>query len=192
MGKKRKAKLARRLEAERLARTGQSGGESEGGELLAKETPKTKERSSIDGYLNALTAFENGESTTDFAKLQEAGVALPQPESLDDVELEKKLKEVIEGLAARSTFLQRTDHLSDRALYTKLWTESLRVEIEDFPPDTTCISRIDIGNFQDTEIYLKYYATEDDYDVFDLAPEEIPIHVDPPFDRDRYLPQAPY
>jgi hypothetical protein len=48
------------------------------------------------------------------------------------------------------------------------------------------------GSTEDTDLYLKYYASEDLRRQWaaDFPGDEMPEHEEPPFDRDCYLPQA--
>ena len=62
---------------------------------------------------------------------------------MDDLQLEAKLWETIEGLASLRVFLSQTDHLSDRALYTLCWHDLLREAVKDLPPDDSAAWHID-------------------------------------------------
>src|SRR5688572_20814205 len=81
-----------------------------------------------------LDAIDDGPFTTDFKRLTTAGLELPHPDSLNDEQLARKLLEVIDALARMRTFITSTNHLSDRELYTRLWTDTLHDEVpeEDF------------------------------------------------------------
>ncbi len=143
----------------------------------------------------SVAAYEQAPSTTHFQLLEESGIELPAPESMNDQRLATKLWEVIEGLARLRVFLSQTDHLSDRELYESLRRDVLREAIKDLPLAAASAWHIDLagsGSDEDTNLYLKYYAGEDIRRQWaaDLPDDEMPEHEPPPFDRDRHLPQA--
>ena len=116
------------------------------------------------------------------------------PKKLDDAALTAKLWEVIHALARLGTFLENTDHLSDRELYAQLWQESLRESTPCLPPGSGWVCHLDLvgsGSDEDSDLYLRYYADERTREHWrgDFPEPEIPPHEDPPFDRDRLLPR---
>jgi hypothetical protein len=150
-----------------------------------------------ESFLQYVVDYEEAPWTTNFQQLEEAGVSLPAPDSLNDEELTAKLWEVIQKLALLRVFIGQTDHLSDRELYTHLWTDSLREETKMMPAGANGAWHIEIlGGWsrEDTHLYLKYYADDEwRQDWHQRYPEDsIPPHEDPPYDRDRLLPQADY
>lgn len=181
---KRIEELKRR--AEELA-----GGEMNTGEFV-ECSPDVEE-----GFWKEVVEYEEAPWTTHFAQLERAGISLPAPETLNDVDLNAKLWEVINKLAQLRIFLEDTDHLSDRELYTKLWTEELREETKDIilGQDSAChYQLLSGGSEEDTYLYLKYFAGEkwrQDW-MKDFPEYVLPEHVDPPYDRDRFLPQPSY
>lgn len=146
-------------------------------------------------FWQSVAAYEQAPLTTHFQQLEESRVKLPSPEAMDDRRLTAKLWEVIEALARLRIFLSQTDHLSDRELYTLLWRELLREQVKDMPLDESSAWHIDLtgsGSEEDTHLYLKYYADEETRRRWsaDFPADEMPEHAEPPFDRDRYLPQV--
>lgn len=146
-------------------------------------------------YERKMILFEEGPTTTNFEQLEKAGISLPEPSAVPDIDLRTKLWEVIAGLATLRVFLDQTDHLSDRELYTKLWHETLRA-------DTPAIDEIGFtthasllqpdGVEPDTSIYLRYYADDEERERWRMDDPDItmPPHDDPPYDRDALLPCA--
>lgn|SRR6185312_6451201 len=150
-----------------------------------------------EGFWNYVVDYEKAPWTTNFQQLENAGVSLPAPDSLTDEELTAKLWEVIQKLALLRVFVEQTDHLSDRELYTHLWTESLREETKALTlgPNSACHIQILGGcSEEDMELYLKYYGDEDFRQSWqkDWPKDPIPAHEDPPYDRDRLLPKPDY
>ncbi len=145
-------------------------------------------------FWEEVLAYEKGEWTAHFDELTEAGMVLPAPEALDDAQLPAKLQELIHGLALLHCYLYNTDHLSDRELYEELWQEALREEGPRMPVDEDSAWHIDLvgsGSGEDTAIYLRYYADEEERRCWagEWPDEPMPEHEKPPYDRDQHLPK---
>jgi hypothetical protein len=150
-----------------------------------------------EGFWKYVVDYEEAPWTTNFQQLEKAGVSLPAPDSLRDEELTAKLWEIIQKLALLHVFIEQTDHLSDRELYTHLWTDTLREESKAMPMIAGSAWHIDLlGSYseEDMLLYLKYYADEDWRRQWhkDWPNDPIPPHKDPPYDRDRLLPKPDY
>ena len=120
------------------------------------------------------------------------------PAELDDRQLPGRLWELLYAAAARRFFFCFTNHLSDRDLYTLLHEHWLDEPTADIPPaaetnTTTIVSEFNARGLTHEEIYLRYYAKEDDHALWRSTnhDEVFPPHEDPPFDRDRFLPMPP-
>lgn len=167
-----------------------------GGQMEAANLDDCPEETE-EAFWNYVVEYEKAPWTTNFQQLEDAGVSLPEPDSLNDEELTAKLWEVVQKLALLHVYISQTDHLSDRELYTHLWTESLREETKALPLEANCMCHIEIlGGWseEDTQLYLKYYADEDWRRQWkkDWPKDAIPKHEDPPYDRDRRLPKPDY
>ena len=66
--------------------------------------------------------YETAPVTNHLQQLRDAGVELPDPNALADEKLSSKLWEAIKALVRIRVFISQTDHLSDRELYTWLWS----------------------------------------------------------------------
>jgi len=168
-----------------------AGGEMTEGEVNPSP-PEGREQ-----FWEQVVAWEEAPWTTHFKQLEEKGVALPAPETLDDDQVSMKLWEVIHHLASLRAFLSETDHLSDRELYTLLWNDILREETKNIEMDQDSACHIQLlsgGSDEDNHLYLKYYADEEWREQWrqDYPEDQIPDHQDPPYDRDQYLPQPTY
>ena len=147
-------------------------------------------------FLRHVLEYERAEPITLFALLQNAGVEIPASAELDDSNLTPKLQEIIQKLASLGAYLLHTNHLSDRQLYDYLYTDGLREEAVLFPENPSYAYIIDLtgsGSDEDNQIYLKYYADEPHRRqwALDWPDDPMPDHEEPPFDRDRSLPQSP-
>ena len=150
-----------------------------------------------EGFWKHVVDYEEAPWTTNFQQLENAGVSLPPPDSLKDEELTAKLWEIIQKLALLHVFVEQTDHLSDRELYTHLWADSLREETKALQMAAGSAYHIQLlGSYseEDMVLYLKYYADEDWRRQWhkDWLNDPIPPHEDPPYDRDSLLPKPDY
>ena len=147
-----------------------------------------------EAFLKQVLAYERAEFDTNFNRLVQRGVALPPAAELENAALSAKLEEVIRELSELRCFLHEADHLSDRELYDWLWSSGLREEspdVSDMPNGAWHTSPIGAGNNEDTEIWLKYYATDEERRRWhlDYPTDPMPAQEALPFDRDRHLPK---
>ncbi|HEY3132340.1 MAG TPA: hypothetical protein VGL91_22990 [Acidobacteriota bacterium] len=148
----------------------------------------------LDQYFARLDEWIRGESPTLEAHLMQRGFTFPAPDKMSDSKLHDKLWKLIEALAELGVYLNSTDHMSDRELYDRLWNEELREPALVSPDDPNGGYHIDFvgsGSEEDIELYLKHYADDASRKHWqaDFADASIPEHIDPPYDRDRHLPQ---
>lgn len=149
-----------------------------------------------EAFLEQVLALETHGSVCPFEVLAREGFSLPPPEELDDAALPGKLQELIVELAKRRLFLESTDHLSDRELYSWLWKDALREELMGFGlPFGNCHLDV-LGGCSEEDLItrMRYYSDEEeraqwaaDFPDFPMPPRE-----KPPFDRDRHLPKPTY
>ena len=144
-------------------------------------------------FLERVCEFEKAELDTNFNRLVQRGVGMVPPAELDDTNLRAKLQEVLCALAAIRCFLQDTDHLSDRELYTWLWSDGLREETPDLSQlgGAWHTSPIGSGTDEDSNIFLKYYASEKERRRWkkEFPNDKLPLRCRLPYDRDRNLPR---
>jgi hypothetical protein len=143
--------------------------------------------------LEGILSMEEAEERQLFDYLEEEGISLPQPETLNDAQVQDKLWEVIQAMAGLNQYLYHTDHLSNRQLYEALWNDILREAASINPDDDSSAGYIDIlggCSEEDSQNRLKYYADEDEREYWaeEYPEDSIPDHEDPPYDRDRHLP----
>jgi len=147
-------------------------------------------------FLRHVLEYETAEQISLLRLLENAGLEVPAPETLDDDALQIKLKELIDRMASVGAYVLHTNHLSDRDLYDYLYHDALREETVLFPENPSYAYMIDLtgsGGENDNATYLKYYADEEYRRQWahDWPDDPIPEHEEPPFDRDRFLPQSP-
>ena len=147
-------------------------------------------------FLRHVLEYETAEQISVLQLLENSGLEVLAPETLDDDALKIKLKEMIDRMASVGAYLLHTNHLSDRDLYEYLYHEALREETVLFPENPSYAYMIDLtgsGSEDDNQNYLKYYADEQYRRQWahDWPDDPMPEHEEPPFDRDRFLPHSP-
>ncbi len=149
----------------------------------------------LEAFLENVVAFEEAPRSSLFAKLALEGCETPSPDAISDADLPAKIFEIAHKLAKRGFYLERTDHLSDRELYTKLWTEVLLEEYGDNHQNDGCwhLDLLGGGSLEDIQNHLRYYADDDSRADWraEFPDFEIPEREERPFDRDRLLPHPP-
>jgi len=126
------------------------------------------------------------------------GYTPPPLSELNDFQLKGRLWELLYAAAGRRLFFHATDHLSDWQLYRLLQEKWLDEPTADIPLDAetntnTIISEFSADGLSSEEIFLRYYADDDDLELWQttIADLHMPVREAPPFDRDRFLPVAP-
>ena len=142
--------------------------------------------------LERLDAFLDGTEPGDIplTALRTRGIEMPDDATLSDEELHRRLWEVITAMKAMGLVIEFTDHLSDRELYRYLG-EALKEEtiLSDDPHSAWHLSPIGSGSDEDNEIYLRYYADDEDRRQWAADGTKVPPKEPRPYDRDRLLPQ---
>jgi hypothetical protein len=146
-----------------------------------------------EAFLSRACAFERAELDTNFNRLVQHGIAMEPLDELDDAMLSAKLQDMLRVLEDMHCFVEHTDHLSDRELYTWLWADGLREETPDLAELGGAWHTSPIGSCddEDTVIFLKYYANEDERRRWhEQFPDDVlPPHQPLPYNRDRNLPR---
>lgn len=177
---------------ERIAKLRQEVEKLGGSTMSLESMPADME----EEFLRHVLEYESAEPISLLRLLENSGLEIPPPEQFVDEHLAIKLRQVIDRMATLGAYLLHTDHLSDPALYEYIYHDGLREEAVLFPENPSYAYMIDLtgsGCDEDNQIYLKYYA-DDEYRrrwASDWPDDSLPDHEDPPFDRDRFLPQSP-
>ncbi len=144
-------------------------------------------------FLESVIADEEGEGEPLTVWLVRAGYSPPPAAGLDDAALTGELQALIRHLAFLGVYLERTDHLSDRELYTWITEEELHQPEVLFPGNPNFAMHLDVlggCSEEDLQLNLIYYADEEERkDWAERFRERIPPRKPRPFDRDRFLPQ---
>jgi hypothetical protein len=144
-------------------------------------------------FLERACEFEKAELDTNFNRLVQRGVEMVPPAELDDSNLHAKLREVLCALAAIRCFLYDTDHLSDRELYTWLWSDGLREETPDMAQLGGAWHTSPIGSCTDEDIAVRltYYANKEERRRWkkEFPNDRLPPHCPLPYNRDKNLPR---
>ena len=151
---------------------------------------ETKGPSDI-AYRSMIDELEKAPLVSHLDALARRGILPKDPDELDDQSLSSQLHLIIEALASRNTFLVHTDHMSDRELYIVLCSDVLRQRMPDVSRDghiRELIDMIGASGQKQLDLYLKHYAGPSERRWWSRARGHIPDHVDPPYDRDRFLP----
>ncbi len=168
-----------------------------GGTMIASSSDTDENSAVVEAFWERVLSFESAPLGTNFAQLEEAGIQLPPADSMTEPQLHAKLWDVIQGLAKLQVFLSRTDHLSDRDLYIRLWDNVLREETEMMPPDSKSADHVDLlggCSNEDIQTSLKYYDDEAERSYWrgEFPNDPIPDHEDLPYCRDQNLPRWEY
>lgn len=147
-----------------------------------------------EAFLRHVVTYETTEKRAILELLNQSGLELLPPNSLDGISLSQALNEVITRMASLGVYLWHTDHLSDAELYHYLYYQGLREETVLFSGascDAHIIDLLGSGSDDDNMIYLKYYADSEQRRqwMLDWPNDSLPQHEAPPFDRDSSLPQ---
>lgn len=177
---------------ERIAKLRQEVEKLGGSTMSLESMPADME----EEFLRHVLEYETAEPISLLRLLENSGLEVPAPDQLDEQTLAPKLSEIIARMASLGAYLLHTNHLSDRALYEYLYHDGLREEAVLFPENPSYAYMVDLtgsGSEEDNQIFLKYYADEKYRRQWanDWPDDPIPQHEDPPFDRDRFLPQSP-
>jgi hypothetical protein len=163
-----------------------------GGNVIFGESPGC-DPAMQEAFLEHVLEFESQVSIRPLDALISDGFDVPAPEQLDDAALTAKLWELISALADRHLFLERTDHLSDRELYTWLRDDALREEYEGFGVMMGDWHLDILGGCSEEDLVLsmRFYASDEERERWaaEFPDFPMPTREKPPYDRDRLLPQ---
>lgn len=117
-------------------------------------------------------------------------LVLPHPDRLSQHQLSLVLRATIEKLFEKHVVLDFTDHLSDYQLYGLIFRDILPSHEKRLERRTTYL-HWDCANMEENaDIWLRYYASQADREMWaEENDQPLPPHDEPPFRRQ--LPRAP-
>jgi hypothetical protein len=150
-----------------------------------------EEERDLIAEMERMDRFFDGEEPGDIPIefLRQRGVEIPAIAPDDDAELRAKLQELIEEMFEVGIVVDFIDHLSDRELYRYLVDDVLRVEtmLSTSVGGHWHISAIGGCSDKDNDIYLRYYADDDDRERWHREfGDSLPPKEEPPYGRDRF------
>src|SRR5262249_28583603 len=119
------------------------------------------------------------------------------PDELTDEALPAKLWELLHNLACQGFYIQHSDHLSDRRVYSELWQRGIREEsLLPGKCKTSGWFHDFLGSWgeDDKQIWLQFYATDAERAKHqkEWPNETIPPKEKLPCNRDWRLPKGPF
>lgn len=140
-------------------------------------------------FLASMLAWERAPVLA-ISKWFEPELRLSAPEALDDEQLRRELWATIHKLFEQRIVLDFTDHLSDRQLYCLIYRDILPSPEKKLDRRDNYLHWDCTGSGGDAEVWLRYYATEEDRrNWLETGDCPLPPHEDPPYQR--ALPRRP-
>ena len=149
-------------------------------------------------YLRRVDSFFSGKSqTTMYLQLEKRGWTPEDPDTLADEDLNRSLTNLIWALGDLQTYIEYTDHVSDRDLYTALlaFCDEPGMCFVGIPGAGYHWSPIGSWGEEDVEIWLRYYASEEEraehvseYPTWPIPPRETPLYPRPWLPQQVFLP----
>lgn len=139
-------------------------------------------------YLASMLAWERA-PVVPIAEWFVPELRLPHPDQLNDTTLHDLLWDTIQKLFDKRIVLDFTDHLSDRQLYCLIYRDILpspekKIASSEHYLHWDCA---DAGG--DPDVWLRFYATDEDRQMREEAGEALPAVEPPPYPRQ--LPRRP-
>ena len=143
---------------------------------------------SENDFLESMLEWERAPMTP-VAEWFEPKLQLTDPDGLSDVEITRLLAQTVKQLYSVHIVLEFTDHLSDRELYTLIVRDILPAYEKKLNRRSTYLHWDCADTSGDPETWLRFYATEDEREVWAAETGgKLPEMADPPYRR--RLPKA--
>lgn len=115
---------------------------------------------------------------------------LPPPDSLEDSHIHELLWDAIRKLYSKRIVLEFTDHLSDRELYRLVYRDILPSLEKRIERSHTYLHWHCLDATQETDVWLRYYATEEEREGWAEESDE-PLPPAEPKPYPRRIPRGP-
>jgi len=140
-------------------------------------------------YLASMLAWETAPILPIY-KWFEPEMRPPRPAVLNDQDLHEILGDVVRRLAEQRIILDFTEHLSDRELYCLIYRDILPAREKKIDSKQAFLHWDCAGASGDPEVWLRYYANEEDRQIWaDTYHQPLPPKERPPYPR--RLPREP-
>jgi hypothetical protein len=158
-------------------------------EAIGRVNPSVMSTHTENEFLESMLEWERA-PILPISKWFEPELLLPHPDSLSGHQSAMVLAATVEKLFEKHVVLDFTDHLSDYQLYALIYRDILPAQ-EKMLQRRTSFLHWDCANMEENPgIWLRYYATEAERDVWAAEHDEpIPTRAEPPYRRQ--LPRAP-
>lgn len=140
-------------------------------------------------FLEEMLAWERAPALP-ISRWFEPELTLPPPELLEPATMTRLLYETIDRLFAARVALEFTDHLSDLELYRLIRGAILPSCEKKVDLDTAYLRWHCLDDETDEEIWLRYYASEEERDAWSEEGNR-PLPPQLPLPYERHLPQPP-
>lgn len=158
-------------------------------ESIGRVNPTVMSTRSENEFLESMLEWERA-PILPISRWFEPELVLPHPDSLSGHQLALVLRATIEKLYEQHVVLDFTDHLSDYQLYCIIYRDILPSQEKKLDRRTTFLHWDCANIHDDPEIWLRYYASEAERELWaEENDEPLPARAEPPFRRE--LPKAP-
>ena len=140
-------------------------------------------------YLASMLAWERA-PVLPIAEWFTPVLQLPMPDTLDDAQLHDLLWATIQKLFDQRIALHYTDHLNDRQLYCLICRDILPSPEKKIDGSQSFLHWTCVDAEDDSEIWYRYYATEEERQLREESGELLPDVEPLPFPRK--LPRKPF
>jgi hypothetical protein len=133
-------------------------------------------------YLASMLAWERA-PVVPIAEWFEPELCIPHPDTLNEAALHAALGDAVQRLFEKRIVLDFTEHLTDRQLYCVIYRDILPSPEKKIEPSQRYLhwDCADAGG--DSEVWLRFYASEEEREHWASSGEPLPPSEPPPYPR---------